>query len=141
MPTLPWTPARSTAPPADALVLGSRLELRHYRSIPGFMRAAMKVRKQVLHSKGALGVSLLAQPLHKTFWTLSAWTDQGSLDEFVATLPHRDVMGRFHARLIDPKFVSWMVPGAALPKPHSNAKELWREAKTRLAANQKEGAR
>jgi hypothetical protein len=141
MPTLPWTPARSAGPGADALVLGSKLELRHYRDVARFLLAAMKIRKQVHHSGGALGVSLIAQPARKTFWTLSAWSDQDSLDAFVGALPHRDVMRRFHGRLRETGFVTWAVARADLPQPHSNAKEMWRDARARLVAASMEGVR
>jgi hypothetical protein len=141
MATLPWTPARSLAAGADALVLGSRLELRHYRDIPRFMWAAMKVRKQMHQSNGALGVSLIAQPARKAFWTLSAWADQASLDAFVGSRPHLDVMGRFRERLTNPQFTTWTVAGTEMPKPGSSAKNLWREAKTRLVTASSEGTR
>ena len=81
------------------MVLGSRLELRSLRHVPGFLGAAMKLRKQVRAMPGALGVSLIAQPAHKTFWTLSAWVDQASLDAFVATPAHVAVMQRYHERM------------------------------------------
>jgi hypothetical protein len=133
MPTLPWTTAETPAPGADAVVLGSRLELRSYRDVPGFLRAAMQVRRQVHGSPGALGVSLIAQPARKTFWTLSAWADQASLDTFVGTAPHTQIMDRFRHRLAGATFTTWCHETSALPKAHSNATPLWREAKQRLA--------
>jgi quinol monooxygenase YgiN len=137
MPTLPWTPAEAAADRAGAasgvLVFGSRLELRSYRHIVGFLRAAMRLRRQVHRAPGALGVSLIAQPLRKTFWTLSAWTDQDAIDGFVRTPAHQDVMRRFNDRLAGTGFVSWTVDAAEVPNPHSNAKDLWRDAHERLA--------
>jgi hypothetical protein len=133
MPTLPWTTAETPVPGAEVVVLGSRLELRTFRHIPGFMRAAMSVRRQVRGSRGALGVSLIAQPVRKRFWTLSAWTDQGALDAFVATAPHAQIMERFRGRLADAEFTTWRHDASELPKQGSAAKPLWREATTRLA--------
>jgi hypothetical protein len=136
MATLPWTTADADAtgePPAGAvLVLASRLELRRLRSVPGFLAAAMRVRAQVRRSPGALGVSLVAQPGRRTFWTLSAWTDQAAIDAFVGTAPHRDIMRRFHDAMKGASFVSWTVHADALPAVHSNARELWRAARDRL---------
>ncbi len=133
MPTLPWTTGEAPAEGADAVVLGSRLELRAYRDVPRFLVAAMKVRRQVQASPGALGVSLIAQPTRKTFWTLSAWADQGSLDAFVGASPHTEIMKRFRDRLAHAGFTSWPEGQSVLPKAHSNAKALWSEAKQRLA--------
>jgi len=139
MPTLPWTTGRVPDPGAEVLVLGSRLELAHYRDVPGFLIAAMKIRKQVRHSGGAIGVSLIAQPARKTFWTLSAWTDQQALEAFVGARPHRDVMEKFHDRLLDTGFETWTMAAAGLPEKNSNAKDLWRHARDRLRAGAMEG--
>jgi hypothetical protein len=133
MPTLPWTPIDQPEPDASLLVLGSRLELRSYRDVPGFLRVSMKIRKQVRASRGAFGVSLIAQPARKTFWTLSAWSDEGAMHQFVRTEPHRSVMSKYHDRLADPQFVTWTEPARELPKPYSNAKALWRTAREKLA--------
>ena len=140
MPTLPWTPARTIDAGADAFVLGSRLELRSYVDIPGFLQSAMRIRSQVHDSRGAIGVSLIAQLTRKTFWTLSAWNDKESMDTFVGELPHRDIMGRYHDKLTEAQFTTWTVQVADLPKPRSNAKDLWRDAKARLAADEQDGA-
>jgi hypothetical protein len=136
MATLPWTTTETTAEAEhDAVVLGSRLELRSLRHVPGFLGAAMKLRKQVLAMPGALGVSLIAQPAHKTFWTLSAWVDQASLDAFVATPAHVAVMRRYHERMNGSAFTTFPVGVGELPEPRSNAKQLWTDAKQRLAGS------
>lgn len=141
MPTLPWTPVEDAAPDDVVVVLGSKLELRSYFHTLGFLRAARRVRRQLRHSPGALGVSLIAEPLRKTFWTLSAWSDGSQLDAFVGNLPHADVMRRFHDRLTEASFTTWNHRAAALPAPKSSAEELWREAKDRLATSTTGGNR
>jgi hypothetical protein len=133
MPTLPWTAAGPAEAGRDVVVLASRLRLRRYRDIPGFLRAATRIRTQVHGSPGAHGVSLIAQPLGKTFWTLSAWSDQPALDAFVRTAPHLDVMTKYRGRLVDPLFTTWTVPASSLPAARSNAAELWAAGKERLA--------
>ncbi|HVJ98192.1 MAG TPA: DUF3291 domain-containing protein, partial [Acidimicrobiia bacterium] len=116
MPTLPWTPGPNTEPTARVIVLGSQLHLRSYRDVPGFVAAAMKIRKQVRGSDGAVGVSLIAQPARKTFWTLSAWTDEAALEAFVRTAPHVGIMGKYHDRLRGTAFTQWTIEPGALPK-------------------------
>ena len=134
MPTLPWTVAEQPEQGSEVLFLASRLRLRSSRHIPGFFRAALKARSQVRRSPGAIGVSLLAQPLRKTFWTLSAWTDQGSLDAFVGTQPHLGIMARYHDRLVSPEFTTWTTSETSLPTAWSNAKDRWVDGQERLAA-------
>src|SRR5580658_2475475 len=97
MPTLPWK-APNSPPPADGpvTVMASRLELRRLSDVPSFLAAALRIRRQMLASPGVLGLSLIAQPLHRTFWTLSAWQDQAALSAAVGRLQlrHLDRHGR-----------------------------------------------
>jgi hypothetical protein len=114
MPTLPWTTPKP--PPlhdGPATVMTSRLELRRLSDVPSFLVAALRIRRQMLRSPGALGVSLIARPLHRTFWTLSAWQDQAALSATVGRQPHREIMTRFRARMAGSSFVTWTA--SALP--------------------------
>src|SRR5262245_55123893 len=133
MPTLPWSTRTATAQPTDAVVvLGSRLELRSYWPIVGFVRAAVAVRKQVRHSPGALGVSLIAQPRHKTFWTLSAWVDQAAVNAFVGKPPHQAIMTHYRPDLESSSFATFTIRPDQLPARNSNAQELWNLARQKL---------
>jgi hypothetical protein len=123
VPTLPWTTVQEPPLGGQVVILASRLELRSLGTVPGFLRAAMAVRRQVRRSDGALGVSLIAQPTRKTFFTLSAWRDQAALDDFVASQPHAGVMTRFPPKMSGSKFVTWTMPGDELPVPWDVAKE------------------
>ena len=78
MPTLPWISVR----PADApaVVMASRFELRRLRDVPRFFLDAMRIHRQVRAADGALGVSLVAHPLQREFFTLSAWRDRAAVD-------------------------------------------------------------
>jgi heme-degrading monooxygenase HmoA len=102
------------------MFLASRLRLRSARHVPGFFRSALTVRRQVCRSPGAIGVSLLAQPLHKTFWTLSAWSDQDALDSFVRTEPHLGIMTRYHDRIADAEFAAWTASTGSLPEARAS---------------------
>jgi hypothetical protein len=132
MPVLPWT-TTDEAHGDDVVVLASRLHLSRLRDVPGFLRAALGIRRQVLGSAGAVGVSLLAQPATRTFWTLSAWTDDDAISRFVGEQPHRDVMAKYHERLEDAQFTTWSTSASALPAARSNARDLWTEGRARLA--------
>jgi heme-degrading monooxygenase HmoA len=104
--TIPWknTPI---ARPDVAIVQVSRLELRRLRDVPGFVRAAMRLRRDVLRADGALGVSLVARPLRRTFWTLSAWTDERAVAAFTRSDGHRAVMRRYRDRMQGSHFHTW----------------------------------
>lgn len=126
MPALPWTapkpPPQAVGP---AIVMASRLELLRLRDVPSFLAAALRIRRQMLGSPGALGVSLIARPARRTFWTLSAWQDQAALSSVVGRQPHKQIMNHFRPRMAGSAFVTWTAPATALPIP-------WDEALKRL---------
>ena len=133
MPTLPWAPGTAAAQPTGpVVVLGSRLELRSFWPIIGFVRAAMSVRSQVRRSPGALGVSLIAEPTRKTFWTLSAWVDQAALNAFVGKPPHRAVMAHYRSDMASSSFATFTIQPGELPARNSNARALWELARSHL---------
>lgn len=126
MPTLPWTTpsgdSHHRAP--GALVMASRFELKRWRDVPGFFLASLRVRDQMLKSPGVIGVSLIARPLRRTFFTLSAWSDRSALDAAVAAQPHAATMARFRTRMADSVFTFWET---AEPSPPD-----WADAVRRL---------
>jgi quinol monooxygenase YgiN len=128
MPPLPWTagPAAADAD-GEVLVMASLLKLNSYLRIPGFLRAAMAIRKQAIAADGNVGASLDTSLPRKTFFTLSAWRDREALDAFVKSEPHRSFMHRFHPALADASFVFWNVPVGQVPP-------TWPQAKEQIAA-------
>ena len=130
MPTLPWTtPAKTPTPTANgpALVMASRFELTTWRDVPAFLKAAVRIRRQMLGSPGVHGVSLIAQPLRRTFYTLSAWQDRDALNRAVAGQPHASTMTRFHSKMTAAVFAFWEAPADGGIRPG------WPEAHRRLA--------
>jgi heme-degrading monooxygenase HmoA len=103
--------------------MASRLPLRSHRTIPRFLGLTVSVARQLEGTSGLVGYSLLAQPMRKTFWTLSAWTDRDALDAFVRTMPHLAVMGKLRTHMGPTSFTTWMAPGNALPIAWDDAME------------------
>jgi hypothetical protein len=129
MPTIPWTATIVPAGETTVVCLATQLELRHARHVIGFLRASMQVRKQLLASPGSIGVSLRAEPMRRTFWTLSAWTNQSALDTFVTNRPHLDIMHAYGQRLANSVFTTWEAEPAVLADPT----ELWHHGRALLA--------
>jgi hypothetical protein len=125
MPTVPWRRRLTPEPEVDYLVMASRLPLRSLATVPRFVGLTVSVVRQLERSDGLVGYSLRAQPLGKTFWTLSAWTDQVALSRFAAEMPHRAVMTRLRPHMGVTRFETWTCGGSALPV-------AWEEAVERL---------
>jgi hypothetical protein len=123
MPTIPWRTTAEVTPDRNYLILASQLPLRSHRMIPRFLGLTLSVVRQLERTEGVVGYSLFAQPLKRTFWTLSAWTDQHALDAFVRTMPHLGVMGKLRPHMGPTRFTTWSVAGSALPVPWAEAVE------------------
>jgi heme-degrading monooxygenase HmoA len=70
-------------------VMASRLPLARYRDLPGFLRATMLIRTQLIGARGLIGYALDAHLTRKTFWTVSVWDSRDALDTFSRADPHR----------------------------------------------------
>jgi quinol monooxygenase YgiN len=130
MPPLPWTtPATADAGQGrdEILLMASLLRLDSLRRVPGFLRAAMAIRRQVVHADGAVGVALNTA-LPRTFFTLSAWRDRDALDAFVRSEPHVSTMRRYRPAMVDARFVFWSTTAEQLPPSWAEVKRRLREA-------------
>ncbi len=124
--SLPWVPGRARAATGDRVVMASRLELRRYRDVPGFLVAALRLRREFRRAPGGVGLALRAEPQRRTFWTLSVWTDAAAIGSYVATPKHREVTERFGSVMAGSGFVTWTDSSADRPS--------WGTATSRLAA-------
>ena len=115
MPALPWAQRRAVEPGRTYVAMASRLPLKRHRSIPGFLRDAMAIRRQLAHAHGMVGYALDAQVARKTFWTFSVWEDQASLDAFASSDPHRTIIRRLQPLMGQTRFEFFQIPGSDLP--------------------------
>ena len=132
MPPLPWTATPAARASGDApdevLVMASLLQLDSFRRTPGFLRAAMAIRRQVLGADGAVGVALNTALPRRTFFTLSAWRDEDTLKAFVRSEPHASTMRRYRPAMADARFVFWSTPAGKLPPTWAEAQDRLHEA-------------
>ena len=126
--TIPWTSSKDRAP-TPTLTQISRLELARARDVPGFLIAALRIRRVALRTPGNGGISLRAQPLRRTFWTLSTWNDDDSIGAFMRSDVHRAAMVAYRDRMAGSHFHTW---SAADP---STSKPSWVDARRRYEAS------
>ena len=129
--TVPWTSPRNQAQPV-ALTQISRLELARARDVPGFLMAALRIRRAALRAPGIGGVSLRAQPLSRTFWTLSTWHDESAIGEFMRSAVHRAVMIKYRDRMAGSHFHTWSATDESSTRPS------WVEAHQRYQTTQEQ---
>jgi hypothetical protein len=115
VPALPWLERQPIDPQREYVAMASRLPLKSYRFVPGFMRDTMQIRRQLAQTPGLVGYTLNAGLARKTFLTFSVWEDQASLDRFAAADPHRSIIGRLRPRMMPTRFEFFPISGADLP--------------------------
>ena len=115
MPASPWRSFFSPGPDGDYLALLSYLSLKSYWRMPSFFFYTAQVAKQLASAEGLLGYSVLARPLSKRSWTLSAWKDEAALRTFVQHPPHVHILTALAPHMDQTKFLRWNVKGSQLP--------------------------
>ncbi|MGM1075765.1 DUF3291 domain-containing protein [Streptomyces sp. H28] len=125
MPTLPWTVPNTPPPHTEVHVFASRFETRSLWGALRFFLKTPSIWWQVSRAPGAYGASLKAEPLRRTFWTLSAWESPKALSAFARSRPHGPTARKLSAHMRDSKFVSWSAKSDDLPVD-------WTEVQRRL---------
>jgi heme-degrading monooxygenase HmoA len=130
---IPWTAGKAVRRGEDGrpdhdgdttLVQVSRLELARRRDVPGFLVAALRIRRLALRTPGCIGLALRAQPFRRTFWTLSAWDDQAAIGAFMRSDGHRAVMVEYRGRMAGSHFHTWNAG-------EGTARPTWTDARRR----------
>ncbi len=111
----PWIKFAAPDTNREYFALLSYLPLNKYRAFPAFLKFLFQIQKQLRSTPGIIGYSLRARPLSRKFWTLSAWTDEKSLMDFVAKVPHGHAMKAMIPHMGPTNFTKWNVLGSALP--------------------------
>ncbi|MFF5160935.1 DUF3291 domain-containing protein [Streptomyces sp. NPDC000348] len=133
MPTLGWITPHPAPPRTRVFVMASRFELNSLSDVPRFLIHSLRSWSQVKTARGVYGASLVAQPFRRTFFTLSAWEDRGTLYAYAKTDPHGEAMRSMRPACRRSTFVYWETDSADLPIS-------WDEAKRRLDAKAREDA-
>lgn len=115
MPAMPWRQFGPPDPNGDYVALVSFLPLKSFSRLFPFVVYTVQVIKQLAKADGLVGYSLLANPLSKRFWTLSAWKSEETLRAFVVKTPHVQIMKSLSPYMAGTKFVRWPVKGSQLP--------------------------
>jgi hypothetical protein len=108
-----------------ALVSVTRLRVRAWRFLPGFLVLASRSGRQAKRAEGNLGTSLFAEA-NRTFWTLTAWTDEAAMRRFMLDGAHGRGMRRLLTWCDEAAVAHWTQPAPELP--------TWAAAHQRLQA-------
>jgi hypothetical protein len=91
--TLPWRWSQA-ARPERAVIFVSRFDAKGLKARWVLFAAGIRMRRAVLASPGALGVSLRAHPVAGCYYTLSMWREEADLLSFAHSADHREAVRR-----------------------------------------------
>jgi heme-degrading monooxygenase HmoA len=107
----------------------TRLRVRRWRYLPGFLIQSIRAARQAKRAPGSLSVSVL-RDADRAFWTRTMWRDEAAMRSFMRSGVHRRIMARLPEWCDEAALVHWVQDGEAAPS--------WTEAHRRL---QEEGRR
>ncbi|MGW3205781.1 DUF3291 domain-containing protein [Streptomyces sp. NPDC001135] len=126
LPALPWIVPNTPPRDAQVHVFASRFETRSLWGALRFLARTPGVWWQIGRAPGGYGASLKAQPLRRTFWTLSAWESADALKAFAHSGAHRPASRGLASEMRGVAFATWQASSDQLPLS-------WEEAERRLA--------
>lgn len=97
-----------------ALISVTRLQLRTWRVLPGFLSMTLGSWRQAQQAPGNLGVRLVREA-GLIFWTLTAWEDETAMRAYMTTGNHRQAMPKLMDWCDEAAVVHWTQPTAELP--------------------------
>jgi len=71
----------------------TRLRVRVWRYLPGFVIQSLRAARQAKFADGSLAVSVL-RDADRAFWTRTVWRDEAAMRSFMRSGVHRRIMAR-----------------------------------------------
>jgi hypothetical protein len=112
---LPWKALAPADKSREYIALLSYLPLRAYRKVPLFFRFTLQINRQLRATPGAIGYAMRAKVFSRQFWTLSVWESDRALMDFVAKVPHGEVMKELAPHMGAASFTRWKLLGSGVP--------------------------
>ena len=101
----------------------TRLRVRRWRYLPGFLIQSLRAALQAKRATGNLAVSVL-RDAGRAFWTRTVWRDEAAMRAFMRSGVHRRIMARLPEWCDEAALVRWVQDAGEPPS--------WVEAHRRL---------
>jgi heme-degrading monooxygenase HmoA len=108
------------------LISLTRLRVRSFRYLPGFLWDTFQSVRQVQRSPGFLGGRLLVNSGY-VFWTMTAWQDEAAMNAYRTSGAHRQAMPELLNWCDEAAVVHWTEESAEIPE--------WQQAEQHMSEN------
>lgn len=92
----------------------TRLRIRHWRYLPGFLAQTIRSALQARSARGSIVVAI-ANDAHNVFWTRTIWESEAAMREFMLSGAHRAVMPKLLHWCNEASVVRWTQATPELP--------------------------
>jgi len=106
------------------LISITRLRVRSWTYLPGFLWDTFQSVRQVRRSPGFLGGSLVVHSGY-VFWTMTAWQDEPAMNAYRTGGAHREAMPKLLNRCDEAAVVHWTQDSPEIPE--------WRQAQQHMS--------
>jgi hypothetical protein len=106
-----------------AFISVTRLRVRSWLYLPGFIFSSIRIGKQAKSAPGNLAVKIL-QDRRNTFWTCTGWESETAMKAFMRGAPHGPTMRKLLEWCDEAALVHWIQDSPDLPS--------WTEAHRRM---------
>ena len=127
MPTLPWTALGNPESGDHYVVVATRFELTGRRHMVKIFSAAQMLISTFTSTPGLMGYSLRGSIVRNSLWTLSAWSTEVEMRQFVRGAAHSAVVSETTRWMRASSFVTWTEPAGSGVPSWSTARRLMRE--------------
>lgn len=101
----------------------TRLRVRSWRYLPGFLFASLRIGKQAARADGNFAAKVF-RDRRNAFWTCTCWDSESSMKAFMLTAPHGPAMRKLLEWCDEAALVHWTQENQDLP--------TWSEAHRRM---------
>lgn len=106
---------------APLLVSATRFTYRRIWHMPGVFANGMKLYRMWPEFEGSVGVSIAADLVRRTTYTISVWRSEEDLMKFIGHPLHRVIMNEYRERIESSSAATWQVETFSLAEAWSRA--------------------
>jgi heme-degrading monooxygenase HmoA len=110
-----WKSFGDPDPETELLGVVGEIRPARYRTVPRVLQSTRRIESQLADSDGLVGYSLRASFLSRRFWAVSVWEGEKSLQNFVTTEPHAEIMAALKGGMETSRFDRFAVRGEEVP--------------------------
>ncbi len=106
---LSWKPGSIPVQRGRVLVSATRFSFSRLQDMPRILYTGMGMGRRWHLLEGAVGVSLAADPLQRTTYTISVWKSEADLRGFLTSAEHLKLMRDYRSRVTGSAAATWYV--------------------------------